>query len=149
MKVVVPPRIISMQPSLVPTSRSASVRSESILKDLSRKSGKVMSSRVPFITVMAMCVWVLMSPGMTMSPVASISRSAVPSYAGPTETILSPSTTTSPLSTRRCASWVTIHALRMAVIMHVRILGAGITLPSDAGRAGARPPRTEGGRRMA
>ena len=78
MKVVVPPRIISMHPSLVPMSRSSSVRSESILNVLLRKSGNRRSSTTPFITDMAMCVWVLTIPGMTMSPVASISLSAVP-----------------------------------------------------------------------
>ena len=117
MKVVVPPRIISMQPSLVPSVRSASVLSESILKTLSRKSGNVRSSTTPFITDMATWVWVLTMPGMTMSPVASISLSAVPLYSGPTETILSPSITTSPLRMRLDSSWVTIHALRIAVIM--------------------------------
>ena len=72
------PRIISMQPILVPMSRSSSVLSESILNTLSRKSGNVRSSTTPFITDIATCVWVLIIPGMTMSPVASISLSAVP-----------------------------------------------------------------------
>ena len=124
MNVVVPPRIISMHPSLVPTSRSSSVRSESILNVLSRKSGKARSSTTPFMTDIEMWVWVLIIPGMTMSPVASISLSAVPSYAGPTETILSPSMTTSPFRTLRWASWVTIQALRMAVIMRGRMQDA-------------------------
>ena len=117
MKVVVPPRIISMHPSLVPRSRSPSVRSESILNVLLRKSGNWRSSTTPFMTDIAMWVWVLTIPGMTISPVASISLSAVPLYTGPTDAILSPSTTTSPLSTLRWASWVTIQALRMTVIM--------------------------------
>ena len=69
------------------------------------------------MTDMATCVWVLIIPGMTMSPVASISLSAVPLYAGPTDTILSPSMTTSPRMTLLEASCVTIQALRIAVIM--------------------------------
>ncbi len=80
-------------------ARSLSVLSESILKDFDRKSGKRRSSRAPFITVMAMCVCVFIIPGMTMSPDASISLSAVPSYFGPTDTILSPSMTRSPFKT--------------------------------------------------
>ena len=79
MNVVVPPRIISMHPRRVPMSRSSSVRSESILKVLLRKSGKRRSSTTPFITDIAIWVWVFTIPGMTMSPVASISLSAVPS----------------------------------------------------------------------
>ena len=141
MNVVVPPRIISMHPSLVPRARSSSVLSESILNTLSRKSGNVRSSTTPFITDIATWVWVLIIPGITMSPVASISLSAVPSYAGPTETILSPSITTSPLRMRLDSSCVTIHALRIAVIIKMRLMTSVIKRAS--GRPNAPRSRCE------
>ena len=106
-----------MHPSLAPMSRSSSVRSASILNTLSRKSGKERSSTTPFMTDMATWVWVFTIPGITMSPDASISSSNPPSYLPPTERILSPSTATSPLSTLRSGSWVTIHPSRMTLIM--------------------------------
>ena len=71
---------------------------------MSRKSGKERSSTTPFMTDMATWVWVFIIPGITMSPEASISLSAVPLYFGPTETILSSSITRSPLTTLLRAS---------------------------------------------
>ena len=87
------------------------------LRVMARKSGKRRSSHIPLRGAIATWVWVLIIPGMTMSPDASMTWSASPLYFLPTETILSPSTTMSPLRMLLFSSCVTIHASRMTVIM--------------------------------
>ena len=101
-----------------PIARSLSDLSASTLNVLARKSGKWRSSTQPFITVMAMWVWVLIIPGIRILPVQSISLSAVPLYFPPTDTIRSPSTTRSPVTMSRPGFWVRIVAFLNAVIMH-------------------------------